>query len=405
MIAHDAKANGTFATRRIFRTAHFVRRTVDEILKHVVEHAHDVFDEDLIAVPFIPCFKIERRQAAYSRPVITQMVAAGWQGDFRAEVRRRYLQAQIAVMLWHRVVHGVAENDVRLTSCKAGFNELLEQCPRVDGAADFAGLGAAQMEFVTSAYGFHERIGQQHTMVQVQRLTVEVTRWLTDFEEFFDFRMADIKIARRRATAQRPLRNRKRQAVHHADERNDAAGLAVEADRFANATDIAPIGADAAATRCEPDIFVPSVDDTFKAVVDRVQIAADWKAATRAAIGQYRRCRHEPQLRNIIIETLRMELIIGIGRRNAREKILIAFTWKQITVLQRVLAEFSQQRVTRRIGNDIKTTHVDSLARRSFFGFSDLCFHGVSYFLKYICHHCGHVVSPLACIPEIHLNL
>ena len=171
-------------------------------------------------------------------------------------------------MLWHRVVHGVAEDDIGLARCKAGFYQLLEQGAGINGAAHFACLGAAQVEFFTSADGFHKFIRQQYTVVQVQRLTVEVARWLADFEEFFDFGVADVQITGRRATTQRTLRNRKCQAVHDADKGNDAAGLAVEANRFTNATDIAPISANAAAARRKPDIFVPSVDDAFKAVID-----------------------------------------------------------------------------------------------------------------------------------------
>ena len=84
-------------------------------------------------------------------------------------------------------------------------------------------------------------------MVQVQRLAVEVARWLADFKELFDFRMADIEIARGRTTTQRTLRDGEGKAVHNADKRNDAARLAVEANRLANAAHIAPIGPNAAA--------------------------------------------------------------------------------------------------------------------------------------------------------------
>src|SRR4028119_772559 len=51
------------------------------------------------------------------------------------------------------------------------------------------------------------------------------------------------------------------EAVHDAHERDDAAGLAVEADRLADAAHRAPISADAAAARGQPDILVPGVDD------------------------------------------------------------------------------------------------------------------------------------------------
>ena len=58
MIAHDAEADRTFTRGGVFRAGHFVRCTVDEVLQDIVEHAHHVFDEDLVAVPFIPFFKL-----------------------------------------------------------------------------------------------------------------------------------------------------------------------------------------------------------------------------------------------------------------------------------------------------------------------------------------------------------
>src|SRR3546814_7308275 len=98
------------------------------------------------------------------------------------------------------------------------------------------------------------------------------------------------------------LRDREGERVHHADEGNDAAGLAVEADGFADAAHRAPIGADAAAAAGEPDILVPRADDALEAVVDRVQIAADRQAAAGAAVRQNRGRGHEPQLRDIVVE-------------------------------------------------------------------------------------------------------
>ena len=37
MIAHDAKADGAFTARRIFRPRHFRWRTINEVLQHIVE--------------------------------------------------------------------------------------------------------------------------------------------------------------------------------------------------------------------------------------------------------------------------------------------------------------------------------------------------------------------------------
>src|SRR3546814_20185648 len=87
--------------------------------------------------------------------------------------------------------------------------------------------------------------------------------------------MRDVEIAGGRTAAEAALRNRESQAVHHADEGDDAAGLAVQTDGFADAAHRAPIGADAAAAAGEPDILVPRADDALEAVVDRLEIAAD----------------------------------------------------------------------------------------------------------------------------------
>ena len=84
-------------------------------------------------------------------------------------------------------------------------------------------------------------------MVEIERLAIEITRGFADFEEFLDFGVGDIEIDGGGTAAQRPLRNGEGEAVHDADERDDAAGLAIQADRFTDAADIAPIGADAAA--------------------------------------------------------------------------------------------------------------------------------------------------------------
>ena len=130
------------------------------------------------------------------------MILAGGERNFAAQVGRGDLQPQIAVMLGHHAVHGVVEHNVRLTGGKPRFDQFLEQAARIDRAADFAGLGAAQMEFLAIAHRMHEFIGQQHAVVQVQRLAVEITRRLADFQELLDLRMADIQITGRRPAPQ-----------------------------------------------------------------------------------------------------------------------------------------------------------------------------------------------------------
>jgi len=155
------------------------------------------------------------------------------------------------------------------------------------------------------------------------------------------------------------LRDREGERVHHADEGDDAAGLAVEPDGFADAAHAAPIGADAAAAAGEPDILVPRLDNAFEAVGDRVQIAADRQAAAGAAVRQHGGGGHEPQFRNIVVQALRMLLIVGIGRRDAGEEILIGFAGKQVTILERFLAEVGEQRVAAPVGHNLESARVD----------------------------------------------
>ena len=47
-------------------------------------------------------------------------------------------------------------------------------------------LGTAQDELGAVAHGFHELVGDEHAVMQVQRLAVEVARGFADFEEFLD---------------------------------------------------------------------------------------------------------------------------------------------------------------------------------------------------------------------------
>ena len=76
MEAHHPHADRAFAHRRIFRPRHFRRGAVDVILQDVVEEAHDILDEAPVLVPFVPGFKIERRQAANRGAIVAEMIDA-----------------------------------------------------------------------------------------------------------------------------------------------------------------------------------------------------------------------------------------------------------------------------------------------------------------------------------------
>src|SRR5579864_4155051 len=156
-------------------------------------------------------------------------------------------------MLGHRPVHGVDEDDVGLARREARLDQLLEQGASVDLASLRTVARASKREFRAVANGLHELVGDEHSVVKVECLTVEVAARLPDLEELLDLGVRDVEIAGSRAAPQRTLANRQRQAVHHSNEGDDPARLAVESDGFADAADPAPIGADAAAPRSEPD--------------------------------------------------------------------------------------------------------------------------------------------------------
>jgi hypothetical protein len=49
--------------------------------------------------------------------------------------------------------------------------------------------------FVAVADRLHEGVGDEHAVVEVQRLAVEVAAGLADFEELLDLRVRDVEIA------------------------------------------------------------------------------------------------------------------------------------------------------------------------------------------------------------------
>ena len=152
-------------------------------------------------------------------------------------------------------------------------------------AAPAPSFGTDQRPFLVVLDRAHEGVGDQEAVVQVQRLAVRIAAGrAADLDELLDLGMADRQVDRRRAAPQRALGDRQGQAVHHADEGNDAGGLAVLPDLLADRAQVAPVGADAAAPRGQPDILVPQADDALQRLSGLVQEAGDRQAAVGAAV-------------------------------------------------------------------------------------------------------------------------
>ena len=103
---------------------------------------------------------------------------------------------------------------------------------------------------------------------------------------------------------------------------------------------------------------VQVLDDAVEIVLDRIQEAGNRQAALGAAIGKDGCRGHEPQLRHVVVEPLRMRGIVGIGARDAREQVLRGFAGEQIAIDEGGAAEIREQRVARRVD-----VHVDRCAR------------------------------------------
>ena len=116
-------------------------------------------------------------------------------------------------------------------------------------------------------------------MVQIKRFAVWVPAGrAAKLNKFFDFRVVNRQIYRRRPTPQAALANRKCEAIHHADEWHHARGLAINADLFANRPQIAPIAADPTAARRKPYVFIPEIDDSIQAIACFIQEAGNRQA-------------------------------------------------------------------------------------------------------------------------------
>ncbi len=150
-------------------------------------------------------------RTAHRRAILAELVLAGGQRDFRAEIRGGNLEADVAMMLGHHAVHRVVEHDIGLAGRETGLDQLLEETARIDRGAHRLVLGRAQVEFAAVAHRAHELVGDQHAMVEIERLAVEVAARLADLEKLLDLRVRDVEITGGRAASQRALADRQRQ--------------------------------------------------------------------------------------------------------------------------------------------------------------------------------------------------
>ena len=353
MEAHGAEADGALAGCGVTRGSHAVGRALDEVFEHVVEHSQHVLDEALFAAPLVPALEIHRGEAADRRARLTQVVAARRQQDLAAEIRLPHGEARRTLMWREMPIRRIDEQQIGLAGLEPCLEQALPQEARGDFAQPLAGVWAAQRERLVVAHCVHELVGDADAVMQVQALAIEVARRFADLDELLDLGVVHVDVDGRRAAPQRALRDRERQRIHDTDERNDPGGVAAAADGLADRAHAAPIGADAAAVRRQPDVLGPGIDDAREVVLDGVQEARDRQAAIRAAVAQDRRGRQEPELRHVVVEPLGVRRVVGIRTRDACKEILWALTGQEIPIRERRAPERRQQGIAR--GVDFQT--------------------------------------------------
>ena len=194
-------------------------------------------------------FRIQRGQAAHGSALLAEMVLAGRQGNLGTQIGSFDLQIEQFLLLGTQIINRVLEHHIRLARLNARGQHANPQIARLQGRLHRTVFRAAQRPFLIIFNGAHKGVRNQNAVVQIERLAVRVTTGrTTNLDKFFDFRVVDRQINRRRTASQRALRNSQRQAVHYADEWHNAGGLAVFTDFFADGAQIAPIRANAAAT-------------------------------------------------------------------------------------------------------------------------------------------------------------
>ena len=209
--AHQAQTHRTLALGRIDGGGHGGRGAADEVLQHIVQEPHQILDEAGLLAPLQEGLGVDRRQAADGGPVHAQVVAAGVQHDFGAQVRLFDLQTQVALVRRHLAVHRVREDQIGLAGLHADVEQLGPQRAGVDGLQDFAVLGRLQVEGGADLHRLHELVGDVDAVVEVQGLAVEVARGFADLKELLDLRVMDVQIDGGRTATQRALRNRQGQ--------------------------------------------------------------------------------------------------------------------------------------------------------------------------------------------------
>ena len=180
-----------------------------------------------MVLPLEPLLQVQRRQAAHRGALLAVLVAAGRQRDLAAQVGGLHLQPGQLVVLRQRPVHVVGEDQVGLAGLDARRQDADPQArARRSRAPTAPSLGERSGHASSASTARMNASGTSMPWCRFSALRLDRRRWGGGSRRTPRSPDARRQVDRRRAAPQRALADRQRQAVHHADERDDAGGLA-----------------------------------------------------------------------------------------------------------------------------------------------------------------------------------
>ena len=105
---------------------------MDFIHSLVAVSAEELISSAGLVLLLVAAWGGDKAGRAISIATFAVLVGAGSEQDFAAQIRHAHFQAQLALMLGHRLVGGVDINDVRLAGLQAHLDNFLEELTRVD---------------------------------------------------------------------------------------------------------------------------------------------------------------------------------------------------------------------------------------------------------------------------------
>src|SRR5450830_222953 len=373
--AHDAHADRTVAHIRIARFIDCVVIDVDHVVQHAHRGAHGLGQLDVIELAF---FHV-RWHVHGTEVADGDFIAAGVQGDFRAQVRAvnnanvRLRAADVARILegdpWmagfkqhrqHLAPQVQRSNLLERTDFAGGSLGFVAQVSRFKGLSDFivqvwrfARREQGPVAFFHHA--LHEHVRNPVGRVHVVGAAAVIARVLAQVEEFLDVHVPGFQVGADGALAFTALVDGHGRVIDYFQERHDALRLAVGAlDVGAQGAHWRPVIAQAAGVLGQQRVILDRVVDAFQVIGDGAQVARRQLRAQGARVEQGRRRAHEVERGQQAVELDGTRFAVGFIQCQAHRHAQIEGLWHfdahvvdvhEVAVIQGLQADVAELQV------------------------------------------------------------